>query len=96
MTDKVRTTIAALLTALFIAGVSTAGLLAHAGKSAPVAASAVPTVVAAPQPGAVARVTPDGEDREAHDCLRTRIWRTSSGYAHHLIDPATGEPAWTG
>ena len=28
--------------------------------------------------------------------LRTRIWRTSSGYAHHLIDPATGEPAWTG
>jgi thiamine biosynthesis lipoprotein len=28
--------------------------------------------------------------------LRTRIWRRAGGYAHHLIDPATGEPAWTG
>jgi thiamine biosynthesis lipoprotein len=28
--------------------------------------------------------------------LRTRIWKTDRGYAHHLIDPATGEPAWTG
>jgi thiamine biosynthesis lipoprotein len=28
--------------------------------------------------------------------LRTRIWRTADGYAHHLIDPATGEPAWSG
>ena len=23
-------------------------------------------------------------------------WRRNSGFAHHLIDPATGEPAWTG
>ena len=26
-----------------------------------------------------------------------RIWRGSDGrYAHHLLDPASGEPAWTG
>jgi len=29
--------------------------------------------------------------------LNVRIWRDASGrYAHHLLDPATGEPAWTG
>lgn len=29
--------------------------------------------------------------------LNVRIWRDSEGrYAHHLIDPSTGEPAWTG
>jgi thiamine biosynthesis lipoprotein len=28
--------------------------------------------------------------------LRTRIWRTADGFAHHLIDPACGTPAWTG
>lgn len=28
--------------------------------------------------------------------LATRVWRTPSGYAHHLIDPSTGLPAWTG
>ncbi len=28
--------------------------------------------------------------------LQTRIWRTEHGYAHHLIDPARGTPAWTG
>jgi FAD:protein FMN transferase len=28
--------------------------------------------------------------------LRTRIWRTQDGYAHHLIDPARGGAAWTG
>ena len=28
--------------------------------------------------------------------LRTRIWRRGDGYAHHLIDPGTGESAWTG
>jgi thiamine biosynthesis lipoprotein len=29
--------------------------------------------------------------------LNVRIWRGSDGrYAHHLLDPSTGEPAWTG
>ncbi|HET6508223.1 MAG TPA: FAD:protein FMN transferase [Baekduia sp.] len=30
--------------------------------------------------------------------LHRRIWRTSDppGFAHHLLDPATGRPAWTG
>jgi FAD:protein FMN transferase len=29
--------------------------------------------------------------------LNVRVWRRDDGhYAHHLLDPATGEPAWTG
>jgi FAD:protein FMN transferase len=28
--------------------------------------------------------------------IGTRIWRTGPGFAHHLLDPATGRPAWTG
>ena len=29
--------------------------------------------------------------------LNVRVWRRSDGsYAHHLLDPSTGEPAWTG
>lgn len=29
--------------------------------------------------------------------LNVRIWRRDDGrYSHHLLDPATGEPAWTG
>jgi FAD:protein FMN transferase len=28
--------------------------------------------------------------------IRTRLWRTEAGFAHHLLDPSTGEPAWTG
>jgi thiamine biosynthesis lipoprotein len=28
--------------------------------------------------------------------LRTRIWRTDHGFAHHLVDPGRGRPAWTG
>ena len=28
--------------------------------------------------------------------LNVRIWRRAGGYAHHLLDPSTGAPAWTG
>jgi thiamine biosynthesis lipoprotein len=28
--------------------------------------------------------------------LGTRIWRTADGFGHHLLDPSTGRPAWTG
>jgi len=28
--------------------------------------------------------------------LKTRLWRTPEGYSHHLLDPSTGQPAWTG
>jgi thiamine biosynthesis lipoprotein len=29
--------------------------------------------------------------------LNVKVWRRDDGaYAHHLLDPSTGEPAWTG
>jgi FAD:protein FMN transferase len=28
--------------------------------------------------------------------ISTRIWRDGDRFAHHLLDPSTGEPAWTG
>ena len=28
--------------------------------------------------------------------LNVRIWRRAGGFAHHLLDPSTGRPAWTG
>ena len=28
--------------------------------------------------------------------IKTRLWRTGDGFAHHLLDPSTGKPAWTG
>jgi thiamine biosynthesis lipoprotein len=28
--------------------------------------------------------------------ISRRIWRTPDGFGHHLIDPASGQPAWTG
>ncbi len=28
--------------------------------------------------------------------IKTRLWRTNDGFAHHLLDPSTGQPAWTG
>lgn len=38
-----------------------------------------------------------GDGAIATSGLGTRIWQTADGgYAHHLIDPATGRPAWTG
>ncbi len=38
-----------------------------------------------------------GSGAVATSGLNVRIWRDASGrYAHHLLDPASGEPAWTG
>lgn len=38
-----------------------------------------------------------GSGAVATSGLNVRIWRDAEGrYAHHLLDPATGEPAWTG
>ena len=28
--------------------------------------------------------------------LNVRVWRTARGFGHHLLDPASGQPAWTG
>jgi thiamine biosynthesis lipoprotein len=28
--------------------------------------------------------------------ISRRIWHTSDGFGHHLIDPSSGRPAWTG
>jgi thiamine biosynthesis lipoprotein len=28
--------------------------------------------------------------------IKTRLWQTDAGFAHHLLDPSTGSPAWTG
>ncbi len=28
--------------------------------------------------------------------IDARLWQRAGGFAHHLIDPATGAPAWTG
>jgi thiamine biosynthesis lipoprotein len=38
-----------------------------------------------------------GDGAVATSGIGTRIWRTADGgYAHHLLDPSTGRPAWTG
>ena len=38
-----------------------------------------------------------GSGAVATSGLNVRVWRGADGrYAHHLIDPSTGEPAWTG
>jgi thiamine biosynthesis lipoprotein len=28
--------------------------------------------------------------------IKTRLWRRGDGFSHHLLDPSTGMPAWTG
>ncbi len=37
-----------------------------------------------------------GSGAVATSGIDARIWRRGQGYAHHLLDPSTGEPAWTG
>jgi thiamine biosynthesis lipoprotein len=50
-----------------------------------------------PMTGERAHVLRLGSGAVATSGLNVRIWRDSAGrYAHHLLDPSTGEPAWTG
>ncbi len=50
-----------------------------------------------PLTGERAHVLRLGSGGVATSGLNVRIWRRADGsYAHHLLDPSTGEPAWTG
>lgn len=50
-----------------------------------------------PLTGGRAYVLRLGSGAVATSGLNVRIWRRADGrFAHHLLDPATGEPAWTG
>ncbi len=50
-----------------------------------------------PLTGERAHVLRLGTGGVATSGLNVRIWRDANGrYAHHLLDPASGEPAWTG
>jgi thiamine biosynthesis lipoprotein len=50
-----------------------------------------------PITGGRAHVLRLGSGGVATSGINIRIWRDEQGrYAHHLLDPATGEPAWTG
>ena len=37
-----------------------------------------------------------GHGAVATSGIGSRLWETDYGFAHHLLDPSTGEPAWTG
>jgi FAD:protein FMN transferase len=50
-----------------------------------------------PITGARAHVLRLGSGGVATSGINVRIWRDAEGrFAHHLLDPASGEPAWTG
>lgn len=50
-----------------------------------------------PITGGRAHVLRLGSGGVATSGINVRIWRDAEGrYAHHLLDPASGEPAWTG
>ncbi len=54
-------------------------------------------VVVHPLTGTVVHRLPLRAGGVATSGLDVNVWRRPDGtYAHHLIDPATGEPAWTG
>ena len=58
-----------------------------------------PIAVAVEHPltGAAAHTLEIAAGAVATSGLRRRLWRRrGGGFAHHLLDPATGEPAWTG
>jgi FAD:protein FMN transferase len=50
-----------------------------------------------PLTGAVAHTLQIASGAVATSGLGRRLWRRAgAGFAHHLLDPSTGEPAWTG
>jgi FAD:protein FMN transferase len=49
-----------------------------------------------PLTGEAMRTIRIGSGAVATSGIDSRLWRTPQGFAHHVIDPATGEPAWTG
>ena len=56
-----------------------------------------PIEVEHPLTGGIADVLELGPGAIATSGLNVRLWRTrDSRHAHHLLDPSTGEPAWTG
>jgi FAD:protein FMN transferase len=58
---------------------------------------AVEIEVRHPQTGEAVDLFRIGRGAVATSGVDVRLWRRSDGlYAHHLLDPATGEPAWTG
>lgn len=52
--------------------------------------------IAHPFDGEIAHTFTIAAGAVATSGLATRIWRHQHRFAHHLIDPARGEPAWTG
>jgi thiamine biosynthesis lipoprotein len=52
--------------------------------------------IAHPQAGGPVRRLTVTAGAVATSGLRTRVWGNEGGFAHHLIDPASGLPAWTG
>jgi thiamine biosynthesis lipoprotein len=50
-----------------------------------------------PLTGEIVHRLPLGRGGVATSGLDARVWRRADGsFAHHLIDPSSGEPAWTG
>jgi FAD:protein FMN transferase len=43
-----------------------------------------------------AHIVQVGSGGIASSGVNSRLWQTEAGYAHHLLDPSSGEPAWTG
>jgi thiamine biosynthesis lipoprotein len=57
----------------------------------------VPVEVAWPgRPDSQAAAIELGDGAVASSGIDARLWRQDDGFAHHLIDPAEGIPAWTG
>jgi thiamine biosynthesis lipoprotein len=52
--------------------------------------------VAHPLTGVIALTFPLIDGGVATSGIDRRIWRRGDGHGHHLIDPATGQPVWSG